>query len=102
MKAIEGIVAHGFESNTPHKLPPWQSRFLHVIGYKTLREFAEKRPDSMEPLKTWYKVANKATWMDIVDVKAVSLMPTLLANARCLMSLETNSGLSSRSISTLS
>jgi mRNA interferase HigB len=44
---------------------------LHVISYKTLREFAEKRPDSMEPLKTWYKVANKATWMDIVDVKAV-------------------------------
>ena len=44
---------------------------LHVIGYRTLREFADTRQDSLSGLKTWYKVAGKATWLDIADVKAV-------------------------------
>jgi len=44
---------------------------LHVISYKTLREFADKHGDSMAPLKTWYEVAGRATWRDIVSVGAV-------------------------------
>jgi mRNA interferase HigB len=42
-----------------------------VISYRTLREFAEEHSGSLEPLKTWHKVASKAKWRDIVDVKAV-------------------------------
>ncbi len=44
---------------------------LHVISYKTLREFADVHSDSRESLKTWYKVASGAAWMTIVSVRAV-------------------------------
>jgi mRNA interferase HigB len=44
---------------------------LHVISYRTLREFAEKYSDSREPLKTWHRIASRAMWLDISDVKAV-------------------------------
>ena len=44
---------------------------MHVISYRTLREFADEHSDSQAPLKTWHKVAGTAKWLDIVDVKAV-------------------------------
>jgi mRNA interferase HigB len=42
-----------------------------VISYKTLREFAEKHSDSLEPLKAWHKIASRETWLNIADVRAV-------------------------------
>jgi mRNA interferase HigB len=42
-----------------------------VISYRTLREFAGRRPDSAGPLKTWHKIASKSRWLDIADVKSV-------------------------------
>jgi mRNA interferase HigB len=42
-----------------------------VISYRTLREFAGKHSDSLEPLKTWHKIASKAAWSDITDVTAI-------------------------------
>ncbi len=44
---------------------------MHVISYRTLREFADEHSDSLEPLKTWHKVASTAKWLDIAEVKAV-------------------------------
>ena len=44
---------------------------MHVISYRTLREFADKYPKSREPLKAWHKVAARADWGDLVQIKAV-------------------------------
>ena len=44
---------------------------MHVISKKMLREFWEQYPDAKEPLNKWYRVAKKATWQSISDVKAV-------------------------------
>jgi mRNA interferase HigB len=44
---------------------------VHAISYKTLREFAETSPSALEPLKTWHKIASRAIWNDITDVRAV-------------------------------
>ena len=54
---------------------------MHVISYRTLREFAEEHPDSLEPLKAWHKVASGAMWLDIVDVRLV--YPHADAVGRC-------------------
>jgi mRNA interferase HigB len=42
---------------------------LHVISIKLLRDFWEVHPDTAEPLRTWYKAAEKAEWTSIVDVR---------------------------------
>lgn len=44
---------------------------MHVISYRTLREFAEDYPESLEALKTWHKIASNAEWQHIQDVKFV-------------------------------
>ncbi|MBL8189762.1 MAG: type II toxin-antitoxin system HigB family toxin, partial [Acidobacteria bacterium] len=44
---------------------------MHVISKKKLREFWEKWPDAQLPLDNWYRIANKATWQSIADVKIV-------------------------------
>jgi mRNA interferase HigB len=44
---------------------------LHVISYRTLRDFAYEYSESLEPLKTWHKVASKARWLDITEMKSV-------------------------------
>jgi mRNA interferase HigB len=42
-----------------------------VISYRTFREFADENASALGPLKTWHKIASKARWQDIADVKAV-------------------------------
>ena len=42
---------------------------MHVITKRTLREFWEKYPDAETPLLNWYKVADKADWTNLVDVR---------------------------------
>jgi len=42
-----------------------------VIGCRTLRDFAEEYPESLEPLKTWHEVASKVMWLDSTEVKSV-------------------------------
>ena len=44
---------------------------MHVISYRTLREFAAEYSDSLEPLKAWHKIASRAAWRDIADLKNV-------------------------------
>jgi mRNA interferase HigB len=48
-----------------------RTSILHVISYRTLREFATRYPDSLEPLKVWHKISMRATWRDIVEVRNV-------------------------------
>ncbi|MBR8833136.1 MAG: type II toxin-antitoxin system HigB family toxin [Stigonema ocellatum SAG 48.90 = DSM 106950] len=44
---------------------------MHVISYKTLREYAEIHADCQEALSNWYKVSSKAKWSNLVEVQKV-------------------------------
>jgi mRNA interferase HigB len=44
---------------------------LHVISRKRLVEAAEEHPDLDQPLDVWYRVAKKAEWKNLMDVKRV-------------------------------
>jgi len=44
---------------------------LHVISRKKLLEAAEKHGDLSEPLDVWYRVAKKAEWKNLMDVRRV-------------------------------
>ena len=44
---------------------------LHVISFRTLREFGDQHGESRGPLKTWHKVASWSVWPDISAVRAV-------------------------------
>ena len=41
-----------------------------MISFRTLREFAVRHPQALEPLKAWYKIATKSTWNDITEIRA--------------------------------
>jgi len=40
-----------------------------VISRKALREFANVHKDATIPLDDWYRIARRARWTDIVDVR---------------------------------
>jgi mRNA interferase HigB len=42
---------------------------LHVISRKALREFWARHPDAEQALPEWFKVATKATWRDLTEVR---------------------------------
>lgn len=42
---------------------------MHVISKKRLREFWKKHADSERQLVAWYKVASRADWRSITDVR---------------------------------
>lgn len=44
---------------------------MHIISKKKLREFWAGFPDARLPLDNWYRIAKKAGWQSIAEVKAV-------------------------------
>ena len=42
---------------------------MHVISRKKLREAAEEHRDLNGPLDIWYRVAKKAAWGNLTDVR---------------------------------
>jgi mRNA interferase HigB len=42
---------------------------MRVISLKPLREFWERHPDAEQPLRLWFKVALKAEWRNLRDVR---------------------------------
>jgi mRNA interferase HigB len=44
---------------------------VHVISFRTLREFAEAHPDAAEPLRAWNKIAASSEWENIAEVRKV-------------------------------
>ncbi len=42
---------------------------MHVISRKKLREAARKYPDVETALDVWFRVAKRALWQDIADVR---------------------------------
>jgi len=55
-------------------------RGLHIISRKKLREAAEEHSDLNEPLDAWYRIAKKAVWKNLMDVRRV--FPTADAAGR--------------------
>jgi mRNA interferase HigB len=41
-----------------------------VISVKRLREFWQRYPDAESPLRSWYRIAMKASWKSLQDVRA--------------------------------
>lgn len=44
---------------------------MHISSRKRLREFSEKHPDAKPELDAWFKVAKKAEWRSIIDVRHI-------------------------------
>lgn len=44
---------------------------MHVISRKRLLEAAEKHSDLSAPLDTWYRIAKRAEWASLEDVRRV-------------------------------
>ena len=44
---------------------------MHVISYRSLREYARNHSDCNELLDSWYKVASKANWSNLLEVQSV-------------------------------
>ena len=44
---------------------------MHVISYRRLREYSEKHANCREALDSWYKIASKAAWSNLVEVQSV-------------------------------
>jgi mRNA interferase HigB len=42
---------------------------MHVISYRTLREFIETHRTAKTPLNAWYATAKKATWKNLAEVR---------------------------------
>jgi mRNA interferase HigB len=42
---------------------------LHVISKKRLREFWSRHVDSQDALMAWYRVAVKASWKSLEDIR---------------------------------
>lgn len=42
---------------------------MNTISYRRIREFVSLYPDAETPLSAWYKIAKKAAWKNLVEVK---------------------------------
>lgn len=42
---------------------------MHVISRKKLKEAATRHADLEAPLEAWFRIAKKATWRDLSDVR---------------------------------
>jgi mRNA interferase HigB len=53
---------------------------MHIISRKKLREFSKKHADTGNALNTWYKIASKAQWKNLVEVQAVYSQAEAVSN----------------------
>jgi mRNA interferase HigB len=44
---------------------------LHIISRKKLLEAGQRHKELAEPLDIWYRVAKKAIWRNLIDVRRV-------------------------------
>ena len=44
---------------------------MHIISRKKLLEAAEKHAGLGEPLDVWYRIAKKAEWKNLMDVRRI-------------------------------
>jgi mRNA interferase HigB len=46
-----------------------EAEALHVISRKRLKEAAVRHPDLEAPLDVWFRIAKRATWQTLADVR---------------------------------
>jgi mRNA interferase HigB len=63
---------------------------MRVIAKSTLRAFWEKHSDAEVPLKTWYKIAEKANWKDSHEVKEVYSDVSIIGSNRLVFNIKGN------------
>jgi mRNA interferase HigB len=63
---------------------------MRVIAKSTLKEFWEKHADAEVPLKTWYKIVEKANWANTHDVKSVYADASVVGNNRVVFNIKGN------------
>jgi mRNA interferase HigB len=44
---------------------------MHVISRKILREYCQNHADSCVSLDDWYKTAQQASWINLIEVQAI-------------------------------
>lgn len=44
---------------------------MNTISFKEIREFAKTHPDSRASLTAWYKIARKAQWKNLAEVRQI-------------------------------
>ena len=42
---------------------------MNTISFKRIREFVQLHPAAKTPLSAWYKIAKKAKWQNIIEVR---------------------------------
>lgn len=42
---------------------------MHIISRKLLKEFWQENKDAEIPLDNWFKIAQKATWQNLVEIR---------------------------------
>ena len=42
---------------------------MRIIKRALLAEFGQRRPDAVEPLNRWYRIARFARWMNLAEVR---------------------------------
>jgi mRNA interferase HigB len=65
-------------------------KFMRVIAKSTLRAFWEKHADAEMPLKTWYKITEKADWRDSHEVKKVYSDVSVIGSNRLVFNIKGN------------
>jgi mRNA interferase HigB len=65
---------------------------MRVIGRKRLREFGETSAGrgGLQPLRSWFKEAQQATWKGPFDIKALYPTASILKNGRVVFNIGGN------------
>ena len=63
---------------------------MRVIARRTLREFLDRHPQAVQPLKSWFKEASNADWKGPVDVKRLYRYASVIAGNRVVFNVGGN------------
>jgi mRNA interferase HigB len=44
---------------------------MHIISFRTLREYGTKHADIRDALDSWYKIVSKVTWGNLIEVQEI-------------------------------
>ncbi len=63
---------------------------MNVIAVRTIREYENKYPDIMDPLRAWLKEAEKADWDSPQDIKDRYKSASFLSNNIVIFNIKGN------------
>ena len=44
---------------------------MHVISYRKIRDFVKSHSSTHQALDSWYKIASKARWQNLIEVQSI-------------------------------